>query len=419
MIKWQTKIKKVFQQFTVLVWAMLLSNVVFNITRFMAMPFMAIYFNEKLNLNPSEVGILIGISPLSSLIFSILGGRLGDKFGVHRMYSVALIVPAVSLVGYITVPNYYAIAVFSVFAGIGWAIYNATSNAILAIHAPGSHTEKIFSYNYWGINLGGALGPLIGVLIIGGGNYEIPIGLFAFVLLLIAGIMFFLFRKTKAILQDRNNIEEKKDMDVKGSIYKQLFKDRTLILMTISSFLIYFIEAQDDTNFAQFLNGSFENGVQIFGTLVSMMTGIIVIVQPIMAQYIDRMNNNAAFIFGNGLYFVGFLSLLFLYSQTWSWYFAFALITLGEIIIAPKKQAIMARSAPRHLKATYFSIIYAGGNLAYAIGPWFGGLLLTHVGVNYLLLLLMVVTAFQCYVLIKANRTYERASKSKQTINEA
>jgi len=406
------KIKKAFHQFPALVWAMLSSNVIFNVTRFMAMPFMAIYFSEKLNLNPSEVGILVGISPLSSLIFSILGGRLGDKFGVHRMYPVALIVPAISLVGYITVPNYYAIAVFSVFAGIGWAIYNSTSNAILAIHAPESHTEKIFSYNYWGINLGGALGPLIGVAVIGGGNYEIPIGLFAFVLLLIAGTMLLLFKKTGAILQDQHNIEEKKDTNVKGSVFKQLFKDRTLILMTISSFLIYFIEAQDDSNFAQFLNGSFENGLQIFGTLVSMMTGIIVIVQPIMAQYIDRMNSNISFIFGNSLYFIGFLSLFFLHNQTWSWYVAFALITLGEIIVAPKKQAIMAKSAPRQFKATYFSIIYAGGNLAYAIGPWIGGLLLTHVGVRYLLLLLMVVTAFQCYMLIKANQSYKQFSKT-------
>lgn len=186
--------------------------------------------------------------------------------------------------------------------------------------------------------------------------------------------------------------------------------------MTISSFSIYFIEAQDDSNFAQFLNGSFENGIQIFGTLVSMMTGIIVIVQPIMAQFIDRMNRNAAFIFGNSLYFVGFLSLFFLYSQAWSWYAAFALITLGEIIVAPKKQAIMAKSAPRQLKATYFSTIYAGGNLAYAIGPWIGGLLLTHVGVHYLFLLLMVVFAFQCYILIKANGSYKQISTTKQAV---
>src|SRR5699024_11357091 len=136
------------------------------------------------------------------------------------MYPVALIVPAISLVGYITVPNYYAIAVFSVFAGIGWAIYNSTSNAILAIHAPESHTEKIFSYNYWGINLGGALGPLIGVAVIGGGNYEIPIGLFAFVLLLIAGTMLLLFKISCAILQAHYNIVDKTVTNDKSTVFK-------------------------------------------------------------------------------------------------------------------------------------------------------------------------------------------------------
>lgn len=77
----------------------------------------------------------------------------------------------------------------------------------------------------------------------------------------------------------------------------------------------------------------------------------------------------------------------------------------------------MAKSAPRQLKATYFSIIYAGGNLAFAIGPWIGGLLLTQISINYLFLLLMFAIAFQCYPLIKANQPYKQLSKT--TVKEA
>ncbi|AIY06638.1 hypothetical protein Plano_2673 [Planococcus sp. PAMC 21323] len=400
-----SKIKERYRQIPFLVWSLLLANIIFNTFRFMSMPFMAIYFSEKLNLTPAEVGVLIGISPLSSLVFSVLGGRIADKFGIHKVYPIALLIPAASLIGYIVFENYLVIALFSVLAGIGWTVYNSTSNSILALHTPKAHTEVVFGYNYWVINLGGVLGPLLGVLVIEMGSYETPIILFSIILVVLAGSMIGLFRIKKADISI-HYVEAEKELAGSRSIFTLLTKDRVLIWLMLSYFFIFFIEAQVDTNIAQYLNGSFEDGVRLFGLLVAMMTGLIVVLQPIVTHVFSRFSNVCSFIFGNSLYFLGFLILLFLNNFTYAWFVSFAFITIGEMIVAPKMQAIMAKSAPTNLKATYFSLIGAGGNFAYAIGPGIGGLLLTNLNINYLFLFLLFIVFAQFFALVQANKSY-------------
>ncbi|WP_160848943.1 MFS transporter [Pontibacillus yanchengensis] len=161
---------------------LLISNLAFHISRFMAMPFMAIYFSQKLDLTPAEVGVLLGISPLSSLKFSVPGGRLGDKIGVYKMYPLAMITPAISLIGVVLSGNVWVIGFFEITAGVGWTLFNSSSNAILSLHTPEHQTEKVFSYNYWVVNLSGVLGPLIGATVASAGSSGLPIILFAAIL---------------------------------------------------------------------------------------------------------------------------------------------------------------------------------------------------------------------------------------------
>lgn len=413
MIKLLKKIKSTLIELPYIVWILLGANFIFFTSRFMVMPFIAIYFSEKLNLSPAEVGVLLGVTPLSSMIFSVIGGRLGDRLGVHRIYPFALIIPSISLLGYVFSSDYYVIAAFSIIAGMGWSIYNSSSNALLSFYTPEPLIEKVFSYNYWGINLGGMLGPLTGVLILGAGTSSFPLLIFAFILILIAVIMLFLFKQRNEskveLVTEKNQITEPKK-----SVFKQLLNSRVLLWMTLSYFLIFFIESQQESNIAQFFNYSFQDGVKLFGALLSMNTAIIVIVQPIVAQVIDRISVKMIFVFGNGLYFIGFVFLAVFNHLIWIWFLAFAFITLGELIIAPKMQGIIAKSAPDELKATYFSVVNMGGNLAYTLGPGIGGLILTFQSISLLVALLALLTIFQLTTLLLANKSYSKPLKDKK-----
>ncbi len=54
--------------------------------------------------------------------------------------------------------------------------------------------------------------------------------------------------------------------------------------------------------------------------------------------------------------------------------------TLGEIIQAPFKQAIVADMAPRNLRARYQGVFSMSGAVAMAIGPPAGGEILSRFG---------------------------------------
>ncbi|MFC4559242.1 MDR family MFS transporter [Virgibacillus kekensis] len=409
------KIKTAYIQLPGVVWALLAANLVFVTTRFMVMPFMAIYFSDKFNMTPAEVGILIGISPLSSMLFSIWGGRLGDKIGVHRIFPFALIIPAISLIGYVASSNYYVIGVCAAIAGVGWAIFNSSSNAILSLETPEEHIEKVFSYSYWGTNLGGVIGPLIGVSILGAGTSGYPILLFSAVLIGIAVTMASVFKAKGKNSPAQKTTEEQDGTHPKESVFRQLIKNGVLVWMTISYFLIFFTEAQQDSNIAQFFSDSFENGVQLFGILLSMIMTIIVVMQPVVAQFIDRVNVKLILAIGCVLDITGYTILIFNHT-VWVWFMSFAIITVGELIMVPKMQGIIAKAAPDHLKATYFSVVSMGGNSAYMLGPWIGGILLTFGSIESLLTLLVIVSATQLFTLLLGSRAHGRRKHGQ--INE-
>lgn len=251
----------------------------------MVVPFMAIYFREKLNISPSEVGILIGISPFSSMLFSVLGGRLGDKYGPATIFPFSLFVPALCFLGY-TVSPYYLICIFAAVSGVGWSLFNSTIKSLLTEYTSENVISKVFSYNYWGVNLGGVIGPLVGVYFMGAGHSNFPIFIFSGVLILLSIFLFILLRKVKnpphSFSNQINSPLFNKDM------FFTLFKDRLLIWLTICYFLLYLTESQINANISQYLSLSYPDGAVIFAHLISLSTIIIVIVQPIYAHFSDK-----------------------------------------------------------------------------------------------------------------------------------
>ncbi|MFE1780987.1 hypothetical protein ACFMI9_19440, partial [Acinetobacter baumannii] len=58
------------------------------------------------------------------------------------------------------------------------------------------------------------------------------------------------------------------------------------------------------------------------------------------------------------------------------------------------------------MRTTYFSIINMGGNFAYAIGPWIGGIVLEKLGGFFLFLMLIFIAVIQGLSLNKVNQLY-------------
>lgn len=390
-----------------IVWALLGTSFIEATARFMAMPFIALYFTQVVDLSVTQTGFLLGLPPLSSFIFSVAGGRLADKYGVEKLFLISLSLPALCLVGFATIANYIVLCFISAIAGLGWALFNSTNQSLISTHSPEETYSKVFSYRYWFFNLGGTIGPLLGAYM-GSGRSALPILLFSGVLLCLTIILAVVFRRdarklSPSFKQDNQNTEEGYNF---SGVIKVIIHDKVLIPLVLSYFFMFAIEAQRDVTVVQYLANNFIDGVGLFAKLIALTTVIIVIFQPIAGKLLDRMSHSQAFMIGSILYSLG--PLFFVFSSTHlHWYISISIFTFGEILVAPKRQALIAKIAKKELRTTYFSVSNMGGYAAYFIGPWVGSFVLQESGGQFLFMIMFAVGIFAGISLLWASHNYK------------
>jgi MFS family permease len=110
---------------------------------------------------------------------------------------------------------------------------------------------------------------------------------------------------------------------------------------------------------------------------------------------------------GTALYGIGFA----MYGFT-STYIMFAVamivITIGEMVVSPFQQALVAGFAPEEMRGRYMAVSGLSWGIAFAVGPYFAGLLLDSVTPNWLWIacgILGVVTMFGYIILDKIHHS--------------
>ncbi|GGN67691.1 MFS transporter [Oceanobacillus indicireducens] len=165
MKKFLLKIKIAVSQLPKTILFLLVSRFLISFTRFMVFPFLAIYLNTHTDLSITQIGFLIGLSPLASTIFGLIGGKIVDRFESRYVYMLSLFVNAIVLPGYILFSDFYTLSSVAVISGISWNLYNTCSQTVISLNTPKKQLVEVFSYSYWMFNLGGTIGPLTGALL--------------------------------------------------------------------------------------------------------------------------------------------------------------------------------------------------------------------------------------------------------------
>jgi MFS family permease len=95
---------------------------------------------------------------------------------------------------------------------------------------------------------------------------------------------------------------------------------------------------------------------------------------------------------------------------------AFVIITFGEMIVFPTREAIVAQLAPEDMRGRYMAAAAFGFAIPNMIGPTLGGLLLDHADPNLLWYLAGIVAtagAAGYFVLYTRKRPYVIATENK------
>jgi len=165
-----SRIQTYIKEYHPIVHVLIFGTTLITLTSSMSMPFLAIFLSQSANLDFATIGFIIGIGPLAGTFCGLIGGVLSDFIGRKKLMLLSLIGLSIAFFGFITTTNIIGLMFFSILRGLAQAFFGTVSKALMADLTPDSKRYKMFANRYLAMNIGFAVGPMLGTFLGIGGS---------------------------------------------------------------------------------------------------------------------------------------------------------------------------------------------------------------------------------------------------------
>jgi MFS family permease len=128
-------------------------------------PTLPIYLS-RLGSSEVEIGVLIGIIGVSSLVLRPFVGRALLKIPEKTFMMIGALIFALTSIAYLLTSPFWPFLMVRVFQGIGIAFFYTASVTLIANISPEAHRGQSLSYFYLAFNISFALAPSLGMFLI-------------------------------------------------------------------------------------------------------------------------------------------------------------------------------------------------------------------------------------------------------------
>ena len=152
---------------------MCLANFLTAFSFFLLVPTLPFYLEEHYGLEPDAVGLVLSCYVVAVLCIRPFAGFVADIFPRKKVYVVSYVMFALAFVGYMFVfSDIMMFIVLRVLHGFAFGALNTTGNTLVIDIMPSSRRGE--GLGYYGVtnNLAMAFGPMTGLFLIEGGNYD-------------------------------------------------------------------------------------------------------------------------------------------------------------------------------------------------------------------------------------------------------
>lgn len=369
-------LSKTYKKFSKTYWLFMLVSFIDMLGGSLIFPFFSLYMTRKFNVGMTEVGTMFLVWGLTSgVIGTTLGGALADKFGRKTNIIFGLVASALSALLMVVIKDivlfYVAIAIVGIFQDISGPAHHA----MIADMVPEDLRDDAYGMFRIVFNLSVTIGPAIGGYMatrsfVSLFYADVVISLFA------AAFVFFLLPETKPVLAvTEHHKEESLKATFKG--YGQVLKDKLFMgfmVVSLFSVLMYF---NMNSSLSVFLVNHRGVTPEQFGYILSLNAGMVVLMQLFFTRITAKWKPMLAIALGNLLYVIGFTMYGFVHTY-FLFLLAMVIITVGEMIYAPKEQTLVANFAPAHMRGRYMAIRGFSWIIPTAIGPLGAGLIMDN-----------------------------------------
>lgn len=341
--------------------------------RFLLLPFFALYITQRFEVGLTEVGYLFSLFSGFGLIGSLLGGAITDRFGRKSMLLFGLVVSGLSslLMGLVDdIRHFYALAAF---VGLLSDAAGPAQGAIIADLLPEPRRADGYSLQRVVLNLAATVGPAMGGLL-AARSYFLLFAADAFFSTITAVIVFFLIPETKPALPQGR--PEQTVLETLGG-YAVVLRDAAFMAFFLISVLATIIYVQFSSTLSVYLRDIHNIPPAGYGTLLSLNAILVVLFQ----LWITRRSAGyspmlmmalGALLYGLGFGMYGFGSSFLFFA------FAMVVLTLGEMVITPAGQVLVARFAPQDMRGRYMAVFGFAWGIAFVVGPLAAGLVMDN-----------------------------------------
>jgi MFS family permease len=341
-------------------------------------PFFALYVTDKFGVGMIEVGIIFAIWAVTSQVGSVVGGALTDKMGRKTMVIFGLIISAMSALamGFVNDLNVFYITV--AIAGTLGDMGGPAQQAMVADLLP--EEKRAQGYGVWRVvaNLAVMIGPLIG----GWMATSSYLSLFitdAITSTITAGIVMATLPETKP-----ESVDDKEEENLLRTFigYIKVFKDLIFMEFILAAILMNTVYVQMNSTLPVYLRDVHNSPPSTYGIILSINAGMVVVFQFWVTRKMSSIPPMLVMALGTLFYLVGFGMYGFV-SGFFMFTLAMVILTIGEMILIPVAQALVAQFAPEDMRGRYMAVYGIAWSIPFAIGPYIAGLVMEKIDPNW------------------------------------
>ncbi|CRY70880.1 MFS transporter [Yersinia pseudotuberculosis] len=363
------------QRFPSRVTNLLIASLVLTIGRAITLPFITIYLVEHFQLAPDNVGLLLGASLALGIFTSLYGGYLVDKFNKKRLILLTIILFSATFFALPWIEHPAWVILILALLHSAYSVYVIAVKACFADWLPVNERIKAFSANYTLVNVGWAIGPVMGVLVVGFGP-QLPFIISGALALLVAIVLKFRINDADMLATERMSSESVPDLRQTFNILRH---DKRLIYFTLGSLLGAMVFAQFSGYLSQYLITVFDAkfAYQVIGAVMTVNATIVIALQYLLSRRMNQQNLMRWLMIGTLFFIISLLGFMVAQDSIPLWMLAMAIFSLGEIIVIPAEYLFIDFIAPANLKGSYYGVQNLG-QLGGAINPVLCGFLLAY-----------------------------------------
>jgi predicted MFS family arabinose efflux permease len=331
-----------------------------------AFPFLAAYLAADRGMSSTAVGVVYMSQGIAGAAFQLVGGQLADRFGRRPLMLVSLLARSIVALSLGLLVHFESsLALFSLLILLNACLaglFQPAADALVVDLTEGRDRIAAFSHQRVAINIGWALGPILGGFIAARTAFELLF--FAAAPLVLVGA-FVISRLPEPPRHAAASADALRSL-------RTTLSDRPLRLQLLGSFLTFMLAGQMVVTLS--VDGAERFGLdrQDIGLLWTLNGVLVVGAQMSVARVVQRLGTRVALVTGSLVYALAYASVGFVESYG-GLLASMVAITAGELLNAPSQQtAIAARARPQGVGAA-LGLLGLVMMLGRSLGPLLGG----------------------------------------------